>query len=70
MQLINWPTHCNGRVAAFAGGSHGVRFKPPSKSVSCRHQVRDRGQTRPGRAGASLQPISWISGRHVLSVAG
>jgi hypothetical protein len=56
-------------VAAFAGGSHGVRFKPPSQSVSCRHQVRDRRQTRPGRSGTSVQPVSRVSRWHVLSVA-
>jgi|SoiMethySBSTD1v2_1073268.scaffolds.fasta_scaffold01370_22 hypothetical protein len=52
------------------GGSHGVQFRPSSQPVSCRHQVRDRGKASRGRSGASVQPASGISRRHVPAVAG
>ena len=53
-----------------AGGSHGVRFRPSSESVSCRHKIRDRRQTRWGRSGAGVQPVFGIPRWDIFSAAG
>jgi len=70
MQRINCHTHCNAKVNCFAGGSHGVRFRPASQSVSCRHKIRDRRQARWGRSGAGVQPVFGIPRWHIFSAAG
>jgi hypothetical protein len=70
MQRIKCPTHCNARVNGVAGGSHGVRFRPASQSVSRRHEVRDRGQAGRGRTAAGVQPVFGIPRWHFFSAAG
>jgi len=70
MQRIKCPTHCNARVNGVAGGSHGVRFRPASQSVSRWHEIRDRGQAGRGRTVAGVQPVFGIPRWYFFSAAG